>query len=47
MEILIKKFIEWINLKEKLHNISAHVPLVKERDVGLLIGGDCLAEWDQ
>jgi mRNA interferase MazF len=33
MEILIKKFIEWINLKEKLHNISAHVPLVKERDV--------------
>ncbi len=30
---MIKRFLEWIKLKEKLHNIQKGPPLVKERDL--------------
>ncbi len=30
---LIKRFLEWIGLKEKLNNIDSLPPLVKERDL--------------
>lgn len=30
---MIKKFLEWIKLKEKLHNVQKGPPLVKERDL--------------
>ena len=30
---MIKKFLEWIRLKEKIHNINSKAPLVKERDL--------------
>lgn len=31
--LVIKRFIEWITLKEKLHNISTKTPLFKEGEV--------------
>ena len=30
---MMKRFLEWIKLKEKLHEIVADTPLVKERDL--------------
>lgn len=30
---MIKRFLEWIKLKEKLHDIEAGSPTVKERDL--------------
>lgn len=30
---MIKRFLEWIKLKEKLHNVLKGPPLVKERDL--------------
>lgn len=30
---MIKRFLEWIKLKEKLHNVIAEPPIVKERDL--------------
>jgi len=30
---MVKRFLEWIGLKEKLHNIKSASPLVKERDL--------------
>ncbi|MDP3661459.1 MAG: type II toxin-antitoxin system PemK/MazF family toxin [bacterium] len=30
---MLKRFLEWIGLKEKLHSIKAQPPLVKERDL--------------
>src|SRR3989344_2282494 len=30
---MIKQFIKWIQLKEKLHNVQKEPPLVKERDL--------------
>lgn len=33
MKIIIKRFLEWMTVKEKLHNIDAESPLVKERDL--------------
>ncbi|HEY4476371.1 MAG TPA: type II toxin-antitoxin system PemK/MazF family toxin [Candidatus Paceibacterota bacterium] len=30
---MLKRFLEWIGLKEKLHNIDNDPPLVKERDL--------------
>lgn len=30
---IIKRFLEWMTVKEKLHNINAEPPLVKERDL--------------
>lgn len=30
---MIKRFLEWIGLKEKLHNTDAESPLVRERDL--------------
>lgn len=30
---MIKRFFEWIKLKEKLHNVKKGPPLVKERDL--------------
>lgn len=30
---MIKKFLEWIKLKEKLHGVAADPPLAKERDL--------------
>ena len=30
---MIKRFLEWIGLKEKLHNTESDPPLVKERDL--------------
>ena len=33
MNTIIKRFLEWIAVKEELHNIIAQPPLVKERDL--------------
>lgn len=33
MNAIIKKFLEWMTVKEKLHNTNAEPPLVKERDL--------------
>ena len=33
MNAIIKRFLEWLTLKEKLHNITGKPPLVKERDL--------------
>ncbi len=33
MNTIVKRFLEWIKLKEKLHNIEAGSPVVKERDL--------------
>lgn len=33
MSNIIKRFLEWATVKEKLHNIEADPPLVKERDL--------------
>ena len=30
---MLKRFLEWIGLKEKLHNLSSEPPLVSERDL--------------
>ena len=30
---MLKGFLEWIGLKEKLHNVNTDPPLVKERDL--------------
>ena len=30
---MIKRFLEWIKLKEKLHNVQKSPPLIKERDL--------------
>lgn len=30
---IIKRFLEWMTVKEKLHNSKAELPLVKERDL--------------
>lgn len=30
---MIKRFLEWIGLKEKLHTLSAEPPIVSERDL--------------
>ena len=30
---MIKQFLKWIKLKEKLHNVQKEPPLVKERDL--------------
>lgn len=30
---MIKRFLEWIGLKEKLHNSSSKPPMVRERDL--------------
>jgi mRNA interferase MazF len=30
---MIKRFLDWIGLKEKLHNVVSKPPLVKERDL--------------
>ena len=30
---MLKRFLEWIGLKEKLHNMVAEPPLVRERDL--------------
>lgn len=37
---MIKKFLEWIRLKEKLHNIQKDPPLVKERDLWWISFGE-------
>ncbi len=37
---MIKRFLEWIRLKEKLHNIETKPPLVSERDVWWISFGD-------
>ena len=33
MNAIIKRFLEWMSVKEKLHNTDAEPPLVKERDL--------------
>ena len=33
MNVIIKRFLEWLTLKEKLHDSTAKPPLVKERDL--------------
>jgi mRNA interferase MazF len=33
MGVMLKRFLEWIKLKEKLHNIGSEPPLVKEREL--------------
>ncbi|HEY4473589.1 MAG: hypothetical protein A3D67_04390 [Candidatus Lloydbacteria bacterium RIFCSPHIGHO2_02_FULL_51_22] len=33
MTTIIKKFLEWMTVKEKLHNTNAEPPIVKERDL--------------
>ncbi|OGF62105.1 hypothetical protein A2926_03430 [Candidatus Giovannonibacteria bacterium RIFCSPLOWO2_01_FULL_44_40] len=33
MNMVVKRFLEWIKLKEKLHKIASDPPLVKERDL--------------
>lgn len=33
MTDIIKRFLEWISVKEKLHNTNSTPPLVKERDL--------------
>ena len=30
---MLKKFLDWIKLKEKLHEIASDAPIVKERDL--------------
>ncbi len=37
---MIKKFLEWIKLKQRLHNISAQPPLVRKRDLWWLSLGE-------
>jgi mRNA-degrading endonuclease toxin of MazEF toxin-antitoxin module len=37
---MIKRFLEWINLKEKLHNKNAKPPLVSEGDVWWMSFGE-------
>ena len=37
---MLKRFLEWIGLKEKLHNMVAEPPLVKERDLWWIIFGE-------
>ena len=37
---MIKKFLEWIKLKEKLHNVQKEPPLVKERDLWWISFGE-------
>ena len=33
MNGIIKRFLEWMTVKEKLHNTDADIPIVKERDL--------------
>jgi|SRR3989338_4028757 len=33
MSNIIKRFLEWMTIKEKLHNTNAEPPIVKERDL--------------
>lgn len=40
MRAIIKQFLEWIMVKEKLHNIDAEPPLVKERDLWWISFGE-------
>ncbi|KKT40232.1 MAG: 2,4-dihydroxyhept-2-ene-1,7-dioic acid aldolase [Parcubacteria group bacterium GW2011_GWA2_44_13] len=37
---MIKQFIKWIQLKEKLHNVQKEPPLVKERDLWWISFGE-------
>lgn len=37
---MLKRFIEWIGLKEKLHNNNSTPPLVKERDLWWISMGE-------
>lgn len=37
---MIKRFLEWIKLKEKLHNASKGPPLVRERDLWWISFGE-------
>jgi mRNA-degrading endonuclease toxin of MazEF toxin-antitoxin module len=37
---MLKRFLEWIGLKEKLHNIQNGPPLVKERDLWWISFGE-------
>ena len=37
---MIKRFFEWIGLKQKIHNISSKPPLVKERDLWWISFGE-------
>jgi len=37
---MIKNFLEWIKLKQQLHNISSQPPLVRERDLWWLSLGE-------
>ncbi|MFH1170428.1 MAG: type II toxin-antitoxin system PemK/MazF family toxin [Candidatus Vogelbacteria bacterium] len=37
---MLKKFLEWIGLKEKLHNIDNIPPLIKERDLWWISFGE-------
>lgn len=37
---MVKRFFEWIGLKEKLHNIEKGPPLVSERDIWWIIFGE-------
>ena len=40
MHVLIKRFLGWIAVKEKLHNTKAEPPLVKERDLWWISFGE-------
>ena len=37
---MFKRFLEWIKLKEKLHNVAKGPPLVKERDLWWISFGE-------
>lgn len=37
---MIKKFLEWIKLKEKIHKIESVAPLVSEREVWWIMFGE-------
>lgn len=37
---MLKRFLEWIGVKEKLHNMVAESPLVKERDLWWISFGE-------
>lgn len=40
MDDIIKRFLEWMTVKEKLHNTNAKPPLVKERDLWWISFGE-------
>ena len=42
---MIKQFLKWIKLKEKLHNVQKEPPLVKERDLWWVSFGEKIG-WE-